>query len=136
MCGHRITAIIPGFQPDDGGSIPPTRLSNDMDLKQLSQRAEEIRAKYADLERKTAGHERTTLNRMEGFIVDVGDLMRLVMAKEGLREIDDVDTKLAHELSDCLYSILVLAKAYDVDLQASFEKTMGELEVKIAAQSR
>jgi hypothetical protein len=37
---------------------------------------------------------------------DVGDLMKLVMAKEGAREIQDVDEKLQHELAACLWSVL------------------------------
>jgi NTP pyrophosphatase (non-canonical NTP hydrolase) len=72
---------------------------------------------------------------MQGFVVDVGDLMKLVMAKAGTRPVDHVDQKLAHELSDCLWSVLVLAKAYDVDLEKEFLRTMDEIEVKLAAGS-
>lgn len=68
---------------------------------------------------------------MQGFVVDVGDLMKLVMAKAGARPVDDVQAKLAHELSDCLWSVLVLAKAYDVDLEKEFVKTMDEIEAKL-----
>lgn len=65
---------------------------------------------------------------MQGFVVDVGDLMKLVMAKAGARRVDDVDRKLAHELSDCLWSVLVLARLYDLDLEKEFLQTMAELE--------
>ncbi len=68
---------------------------------------------------------------MEGFVVDVGDLMKLVMIKEGYREGENVDERLRHELSDCLWSILVLAKKYDVNLEKEFVKTMRELEKRI-----
>ncbi len=57
--------------------------------------------------------------------------MKLVMAKEGLRDIENVDEKLAHKLADCLWSVLVLAKKYDIDLEQSFIKTMNELEKRI-----
>jgi NTP pyrophosphatase (non-canonical NTP hydrolase) len=53
------------------------------------------------------------------------------MAKHGLREMDDVDNKLAHELSDCLWSILVLASKYRIDLAAEFMKTMDQLDARI-----
>ncbi len=69
---------------------------------------------------------------MQGFVVDVGDLMKLVMAKAGARPVDDVQAKLAHELSDCLWSVLVLAKAYDVDLEKEFLRTMDELGRKLS----
>ena len=38
---------------------------------------------------------------------------------------------LAHELSDCLWSVLVLADKYGVNLEASFLKTMDQLEKRI-----
>lgn len=105
-----------------------------MDLKILRQKAIEIRKKYSILEKQKTGKEWSNLNLAEGFVGDVGDLMKLVMAKEGLRQIDDVDSKLAHELSDCLWSIFVLADKYGVDLEKSFSKTMDELEERINSQ--
>lgn len=68
---------------------------------------------------------------MAGFVGDVGDLSKIIMAKHGLRKMDDVDQKLAHELSDCLWSILVLASKYDINLTAEFQKTMDELDLRI-----
>ena len=47
---------------------------------------------------------------------------------------DDVDAKLAHELSDCLWSVLVLADKYGIDLATEFNKTMDELEARIAKE--
>ena len=71
---------------------------------------------------------------MQGFVGDVGDLVKLVMAKTGVRHADDVDRKLAHELSDCLWSVLVLAKLYDVDLEKEFFATMSGIEAKLASR--
>lgn len=102
-----------------------------MDFKELQQRAVEIRNKYREFEIKKTGKEWTNLNIMEGFIGDVGDLMKLVMAKEGVRNIDDTDTKLAHELADCLWSILILADKYSIDIESEFMKTMDELATRI-----
>ncbi|HUD05781.1 MAG TPA: MazG nucleotide pyrophosphohydrolase domain-containing protein [Candidatus Saccharimonadales bacterium] len=68
---------------------------------------------------------------MAGFVGDVGGLSKIIMAKHGLRAMDDVDTKLAHELSDCLWSVLVLANKYKVDLTSEFQKTMNELDARI-----
>lgn len=39
---------------------------------------------------------------MTGFVGDVGDLSKIIMAKHDLRDMENVDQKLAHELSDCL----------------------------------
>ncbi len=57
-----------------------------------------------------------------------GDLMKLVTAKEGVRVIENVDKKLAHELSDCLWSIIILADQYGIDLEKSFQEAMNSLE--------
>ncbi len=105
-----------------------------MELKDLIARALSVREKYAELEKKKYGKEWSKVQIMEGFVGDVGDLMKLVMAKEGIRSTDEVDSKLEHELSDCLWSILVLAQKYNVDLEKSFMKTMGELEERIARE--
>jgi NTP pyrophosphatase (non-canonical NTP hydrolase) len=107
-----------------------------MDIKQLSERANEIRQKYSELEKKKTGKEWSNLNIMEGFVGDIGDLMKLVMAKEGVREIENVDEKLAHELADCLWCILVLSKKYGVDIEQSFLKTMDELDRQITEQNK
>lgn len=80
------------------------------------------------MEMEKFGKEWTNAQVMQGFVGDIGDLMKLIMAKEGIREIENVDDKLAHELADCLYSVLVLAERYDVDIEQSFVKTMDDLE--------
>jgi hypothetical protein len=69
-----------------------------------------------------------------GFVVDVGDLMRLVVAKEGARSVEDVARRSAHELSACLWSVLVLADRYGVDLERVFLQTMDDLEQTIRRQ--
>ncbi len=101
------------------------------DLKDLQKRALEIRAKYAELNVKDGHDQWNAKEYMMGFVGDVGDLTKLVMAQENLRHIEGADAKLAHELSDCLWSVLVLAKQYNIDLEKEFLKTMDELKVKI-----
>lgn len=102
-----------------------------MDFKQISQKAIKVRDKYSELEKKKYGNEWTREQIAQGFVGDVGDLVKLIMAKEGLREIDNVDEKLSHELSDCLWSIIVLADKYGIDLEDSFIKNMDKLEKRI-----
>jgi NTP pyrophosphatase (non-canonical NTP hydrolase) len=69
---------------------------------------------------------------MLGLVKDVGDLALLVQAKEGVREVERVDETLAHELADCLWSVLVLADRYSVDLERAFADTMDDLEARLA----
>jgi hypothetical protein len=43
-----------------------------------------------------------------------------------------LDGALAHELADCLWSVMVLAEAYEVDLESAFLQTMDELNERLA----
>ncbi len=103
-----------------------------MDLKQLSDRAMEIRQQYSTLEKELYGRIWTREEIALGFMGDVGDLMKLVLAESGVRAIDDSKAKLAHELSDCLWSVLILAHLYEVDIEQSFMETMSVIEQHIA----
>ena len=106
-----------------------------MELAQLSARAMQIRRCFAASEQRRTGRTWTREEIMQGFVVDVGDLMTFVMAKSGARVVPDADARLAHELSDCLWSILVLAELYGLDLETEFLKTMDELERGTAAEA-
>ncbi len=105
-----------------------------MKYEDLLNRAVEIRTKYDELNKAKRNVEWNEQQLMAGFVGDVGDLSKIIMAKHGLRDMDDVDNKLAHELSDCLWSVLVLASKYNIDLASEFMKTMDGLEDRIAKE--
>jgi len=98
-----------------------------MEFKQLIQRALEIRKKYAEFEKERYGREWTTEELTLGFMKDMGDLAKLVQASEGVRRVDDLENAIGHELSDCMWSIIILADKLGVDLEKAFVKTMDEL---------
>lgn len=100
----------------------------------LLKRAVEVRTKYDQLNAKR-GVVWNEQNLMSGFVGDVGDLSKIIMAKHGLRGMDDVDAKLAHELADCLWSVLVLADKYGIDLAQEFNNTMNTLDKRIDAET-
>lgn len=104
-----------------------------MNFDDLQMRAIEIRNRYDELNLSKRGVAWNEQQLMAGFVGDVGDLSKIIMAKHGLREMDNVDSKLAHELADCLWSILVLSNKYDVNLPSEFMKTMDELDKRIEA---
>jgi NTP pyrophosphatase (non-canonical NTP hydrolase) len=107
-----------------------------MDLDTLIQRAVNVRQGYAELERKRYGRSWTNEEVALGFVGDVGDLAKLVMAMEGVRSIPDARQQLAHELADCLWSVLVLSHLYDVNLEQAFLQTMDQLEQHIVLEGR
>ena len=107
-----------------------------MDFETMNKRALEIREKYDQLNESERGVRWNEQQLMAGFVGDVGDLSKIIMAKHGLRAMDDVDAKLAHELSDCLWSVLVLAAKYKIDLPKEFMKTMDELDRRIESEAK
>jgi NTP pyrophosphatase (non-canonical NTP hydrolase) len=105
-----------------------------VDFDALVRRAVDVRSRYVRLEQKIYGRAWTKEEVALGFVGDVGDLMKLILAHGGVRHIPDADRKLAHELADCLWSLLVLAQMCEVDLEEAFFQTMDELENHIAAR--
>jgi NTP pyrophosphatase (non-canonical NTP hydrolase) len=103
-----------------------------MDFQTLTQRAAQIRQQCALMEQKRYGATWTNEELALGFVGDVGDLAKLVVAMEGKRAIPDAPAKLAHELADCLWSVMVLAEAHHIDLEQAFLQTMDELERHIS----
>lgn len=102
-----------------------------MTYQELMHAAVRVREKYNQLNARDHGGAWDGDKLMAGFVGDVGDLSKIVMAKSGHRAMDDIDDKLKHELSDCLWSILVLANHYDIDLETEFVASIGKLEERV-----
>lgn len=95
------------------------------DIKVLEQRAMEIRRRYDQLEKRRDRQPWNAAKLTRGFKKDVSDLLTIV-------EQDLIDRrKLSHELADCLWSVLVIARKLDVDLERAFWTTMGELDNRL-----
>ena len=99
-----------------------------MEFRQLMKRALEIRKQYEMKETQLYGSAWTNQEIALGFVGDVGDLAKLVLAENGKRIIPESKKKLEHELADCLWSVLLLADLYGIDLERSFLDTMNDLE--------
>ena len=106
-----------------------------MEFRQLMKRALEIRKQYEVKETQLYGSAWTNEEIALGFVGDVGDLAKLVLAENGKRIIPDSRKKLEHELADCLWSVIVLASLYEIDLEKSFLDTMNDLEEHLSRQS-
>ena len=102
-----------------------------MEFKEILKKTKEIKKKYA-LQNKKLGRKKWRVqDYYQGFVGDVGDLGKLIMAKNNLRHYTDQDKKLAHELSDCFWSVLVLADELGVDLEREFFRAkLSTLEKK------
>ncbi|MGN2248021.1 nucleotide pyrophosphohydrolase [Frateuria sp. GZRR35] len=105
-----------------------------MDFSNLEQSALQLNALYEKLETKTYGRVWTTQELALGFMGDVGDLAKLVQAHAGVRNIDDCKARLGHELSDCLWSIMVLANKCGIDLEAEFVRNTREIAAHVSRE--
>ncbi|MGQ0799668.1 MAG: nucleotide pyrophosphohydrolase [Pseudomarimonas sp.] len=105
-----------------------------MDFSDLEKSALRLNDLYEHLETKRYGRVWTTQELALGFVGDVGDLAKLIQAHVGVRHIDDGKAKLGHELSDCLWSIMVLANKCGIDLQAEFLQNIREIAAHVVSE--
>jgi NTP pyrophosphatase (non-canonical NTP hydrolase) len=106
-----------------------------MEFQKIIERAMHVRGQYEAKEKQQYGSAWTSEEVALGFVGDVGDLAKLVMAESGTRNIANSREKLEHELSDCLWSVIVLSRLHDIDLERSFMRTMDELEEHLSTNS-
>ena len=105
-----------------------------MDFQNIIDRALNIRTLYEQKEEQLYGTSWTSEEITLGFVGDVGDLAKLVIAENGKRAFENSREKLEHELADCLWSVIVLAHLHEIDLEKSFMATMDELQRPILEQ--
>ncbi len=88
------------------------------------------RESFERFEEQNYGQKWDVNQLMLGLSVDVGDLIRLVQEKQGNRPktTDNLDDKIAHELCDVLWVVLVLSQKLNVDLNQEFPKNMKDLQ--------
>ncbi len=103
-----------------------------MQFEELVEKGKEIKKAYAVDNKNPWGMTEFT----QGLVSDVGDLLKLIMAKNSFRTIENVDEKIAHELSDCLWATMMIADELGVDLEKEFVKNMEGLKERIKSKSK
>ncbi len=104
-----------------------------MELVELTRRAVAVHTRSGAVATARSGAPWSRAELAQGFVGDVGALMKLVMAKEGRREgPPNFAAKLEPELADCSWSVPGLADVYGVDLERAFATTMDALARKLA----
>jgi NTP pyrophosphatase (non-canonical NTP hydrolase) len=99
-----------------------------MEFQKLIHRAVSLRRQYEEKEKRLYGAPSTREDIAQGLLGDVNNLVKLVMAEHGKREIANSTEKLEAQLAHCLWSVIVLAKMQDIDLERSFMEAMDRLE--------
>lgn len=105
-----------------------------MNIEELTQKMLYVKKLYTNFENKKLYKNWTTEETYQGLVSDVGDLGRLVLAKEGFREMPDIEEKLQYELAEILYATLFLANSYNIDLTKAFLDEMSRLEQNLSKE--
>ncbi|BDI22993.1 MazG nucleotide pyrophosphohydrolase domain-containing protein [Herbiconiux sp. L3-i23] len=101
-------------------------MTNDFDGLRTAALA--VASSYDELSARTTGRPWTNQEFALGLMGDVGDLAKIVMTLEGTRRIDGIELRdLEHELCDVMWSCLVLANRYGLDLGEAFPRQMTDL---------
>ena len=88
----------------------------------------DLRRQYEVKEKQLYGSPLTDEDIAQGFLGDVNNLVKLIRAEHGKLTIANSKEKLESQLAHCLWSVIVLAKMQDIDLEQSFMEAMDRLE--------
>ena len=92
-------------------------------------RSDRIRQIYHQLEARHHGEIWSKQEDMIGFVADVGELGRLLMAAEGRWVVaGDGRKQLEDKMAECLWWLFTLSERLEIDLSQAFLVKMEELE--------
>lgn len=99
-----------------------------MNLKDVVELSTQSRNAYALFEKEEYGRVWTDEEIYTSLVSDIGDLGRLVLAKEGVESVIELPERLKHEIGECLWGIAVLAGSYGVDLEEAFRSQLEHVK--------
>ena len=102
-----------------------------MEFQKLTNRAMDLRRQYEEKEIKLYGSPSSDEDIAQAFAGDANHLVKFVMAEHGKRAIPNSKEKLEAQLAHCLWSVIVLAKMREIDLEQSFMEAMDRLEAHL-----
>ena len=102
---------------------------------QQIQRSIAIKNKYRAMGADSGKNDWDVSDYLSGMLGDMGDLSKLLMAKQNLRDIDgDLDAKIKHEIGDCLWSLIIICKELGIEPSEALEKTLTDLEDRLGLE--
>lgn len=103
-----------------------------VELEALQRQALELAERFDRLNAAQGQTPWSGKDLMLGFAGDVGDLAKAIQVAENARTLRG--TSIEHELADCLWSVLVLADRYDIDLETAFTTLMERMGKSVEAK--
>lgn len=105
-----------------------------MEFEVLIGRAIELHTLYGEVEENTNNRNLSDEELALDFVGDVWDLAKLILGYNGTRDISEAEQKLEGQLAECLWSVIVLARLNNIDLEQVFIQTMDEWEQQLSLQ--
>ena len=102
-----------------------------MEFQKLIHRAMDLRRQYEIKETELYGSPYTSQEIAQSFAGDVNNLVKLILAEHGERQIANSKEKLEAQLAHSLWSVIVLSKIHKVDLETAFMEAMDRLETHL-----
>lgn len=99
-----------------------------MELSELRKLGDVIDEAYIKSGKQKGYSERTPLVYAGFLMTDFGELVEQIMAKERYRDGKDIDKKIEHELADCLWAILMIAKHLNIDLETAYKQMIRDVK--------
>ncbi len=102
-----------------------------MDFKTFKKKALKIKDLYSHLNQVKGENKWGLTEYTRAFIGDVGDLNKMIMAKQGYREWADRGHNLEAELIDCFWALFIIGNELNVDLERQSELWFSNMEKAI-----
>lgn len=103
-----------------------------MEFREILKKTREISSLYDQLNAEQGHKKWEAEHYAQGLTEDLGTLTRLMMMRSGLRAgSGDLEEKLKHEVCDCLWSVVRIADALNIDLEKEFPIQMDKLAKRI-----
>lgn len=69
--------------------------------------------------------------RLNDLVEETGELANAIQVKEGWKTKNRAKAELVNSVCDVLYSILLIAELYNIDLEKEYPDVLGEIEGRI-----
>ena len=111
-------------------------MKNNHTIQDFTVLANQIKKSYDEINLQSDNKKWGYLEFAQGMVGDVGDLTKLLMAKNKLRSYHgiEINDEIKHELCDILWSVLIISKELDVNLQEIFPDFVEKLNSKLRNQ--
>jgi NTP pyrophosphatase (non-canonical NTP hydrolase) len=107
-----------------------------MELQKIVHRAMDLRRQYAIKETELYGTPFTAVDIAQGFAGNANNLVKLIRAGRGEREIVKSRDQLPAQFAHCLWVVGVLAQRQKINLEAAFMEAMNRLEAHLLDTQR